>query len=254
MEGDLSAIPIADVMELLHDGRRTGRLELKVGELPLTLRLVGGEVVGGGIWDWEGLEAISTFPLRAHEGHFEFVNEPQTGTPLMGFKAFMGEWARLNDEWSRFHRLLDSPSRVVESPRPVEPFAVLVGGKSVRAAAKAWGVPLIVAAERAWRGLHEGDLVPLRKYAWFALRIRHPSARRTQASSLTRPEDRITVALDGTRNLGEIIQSGGLELGAVRRYLVGALLSGEIQPPGRGWLLRDLLWELEAERRITSAT
>jgi len=33
----------------------------------------------------------------------------------------------------------------------------------------------------------------------------------------------------------------------VRRYLVQALASGELAPPGRGWLLRDLTWEMEKE-------
>lgn len=245
MEGSFGTIPLSDVVEMVHANRATGVLEVNAGRLPLRLEFVEGEVVGGGILDWEGLEAIATFPLHPTEGRFRFKVGHLWGTPLMPFRLFMGEWARLNDQWTRFRSVLDSPSRVLETPRAVEPFAVFVGGRSVRAAAKRWGVPLIIAAERAWRGLREGDLTKLRKYAWFALRIRHPSAWRTQAG-IRNPQD-ITVLLDGSRNLGELIQSG-LSIARVREYLIERILNGELEPPGRGWLLRDLLWELEAEQ------
>ena len=39
----------------------------------------------------------------------------------------------------------------------------------------------------------------------------------------------------------------GVPLGLVRRYLIRALAQEELTPPGRGWLLRDLLWEAEKE-------
>lgn len=40
----------------------------------------------------------------------------------MPFKVFLGEWARMNDQWARFRSLLDSPSRVLETP--VGPYTV----------------------------------------------------------------------------------------------------------------------------------
>jgi hypothetical protein len=55
------------------------------------------------------------------------------------------------------------------------------------------------------------------------------------------------VLLDGSRNLGELIQAG-LPIAQVRTYLIERITSGELEPPGRGWILRDLLWELEAEQ------
>ncbi|WP_027882592.1 DUF4388 domain-containing protein [Meiothermus rufus] len=244
MEGSFRTIPLTGLLEMLHANRGTGVLHLESLQLPLRLYFEEGEVVGGGILDWEGFEAITSFPLHPAEGHFRFKAGPVRGVPLMPFKVFLGEWARMNDQWSRFRTLLDSPSRVLETPRAVEPFAIFVGGKSVRAAAKSWGVPLIIAAERAWRGLREGDLTRLRKYAWFGLRIRHPSARRTQAG-IRDPED-ITVLLDGSRNLGELIQAG-LPIAKVRAYLIEHIASGQLEAPGRGWILRDLLWELEAQ-------
>lgn len=245
MEGSFDTIPLSNVLELIHANRGTGVLYLDSFKLPLRLQFEEGEVVGGAILDWEGFEAISAFPLHPEKGRFKFVAGPVRGVPLMPFKALVGEWARMNDQWARFRSVLDSPSRVLETPRAVEPFAVFVGGKSVRTAAKSWGVPLIIAAERAWRGLREGDLTPLRKYAWFALRIRHPSTRRTQAG-IRDPKD-ITVLLDGSRNLGELVQAG-LPIAKVRQYLIQRITSGELEAPGKGWILRDLLWEIEAEQ------
>lgn len=245
MEGSFDTIPLSDVLQMIHASRGTGVLHLKTQQLPLKIQFMLGEVVGGSILDWEGFEAIATFPLHPEQGRFRFEAGSVTGTPLMPFKVFVGEWARMNDQWARFRSLLDSPSRVLETPRAVEPYAVFVGGKSVRAAAKSWGVPLIIAAERAWQGLREGDLTKLRKYAWFALRIRHPSARRTQAG-IRDPKD-MTVLLDGSRNLGELIQAG-LPIAKVRNYLLECITNGELEAPGRGWILRDLLWEIEAEQ------
>jgi len=245
VEGSFDTIALSDVLAMIHANRGTGVLHLSSGRLFVHLRFESGEVVGGGILDWEGFEAISTFPLHPDQGRFKFEAGSVQGVPLMPFKALIGEWARMNDQWTRFRSVLDSPSRVLETPRAVEPFAVFVGGRSVRAAAKNWGVTLIIAAERAWRGLREGDLTKLRKYAWFALRIRHPSARRTQAG--IRDHRDISVLLDGSRNLGELVHAG-LPISQARNYLIQRITSGELETPGKGWILRDLLWEIEAEQ------
>jgi len=253
VEGSFDTIGLSDVLEMIGSQRLSGGLRLEMNlrygkgrtaKLPLVLRLSQGEITGGNILDWEGMEAISTFPLHPEEGHFAFKQGLGIGQPLMPLKALLGEWARMNDQWTRFRSLLDSPSRVLETPRPQEPYAVFGGGRSIRAAAKAWNVPLIIAAERAWRGLREGDLSKMRKYAWYALRIRHPAARRTQAG-MVNPSD-VTVLLNGSRNLGEMIQ-GGIPIEHIRNYLIEEISSGRIDVPGKGWILRDLLWEVEAE-------
>ncbi|PZA08688.1 MULTISPECIES: DUF4388 domain-containing protein [unclassified Meiothermus] len=255
MEGSLATIGLLELLEMIHENRGSGELRLEVGGLPVHLHFLEGEITGGGILDWEGLEAISTLPLQPQEGWFRFTSAAPAGhgdsapPPALRFKALIGEWARLYDEWTRFRQLFDSPSRVLEALRASEPYGLFIGGKSIRGAAKIWEVPLIIAAERAWRGLREGDLMPLRKYAWFGLRIRHPTARRTLAGQAPHPDD-ITVHLDGSRNLGEIVQSG-YSIGLVRRYLIQSIRKGEIAPPGKGWLLRDLLWEEEAEHSGT---
>nr|WP_277621058.1 DUF4388 domain-containing protein [Thermus arciformis] len=230
-------------MELVHGQRRSGTLEVRAGPLPLTLRFAQGEVVGAQILDWEGLEALFTFPLHPKEGTFRFQpSSPAADPPLLPFATLLGEWARVNDEWDRFRTLLDSPSRVLEAIRPKPPLEVFQGGKSVRGAAKAWGVPLLIAMERAYMGVREGDLYPLRRYAWYALRIRYQGKRAKTLEEF----GQLQGLLDGSRNLGEVIAQG-VPVGLVRRYLVQALASGEIAPPGRGWLLRDLLWEMEKE-------
>lgn len=244
MEGSFDTIPLSDVLEMIHTNRGSGVLHLEVDRLPLDLQFDQGEVIGGAILDWDGFEAIATYPLHPEHGRFRFTGGTQKGLSLMPFKAFIGEWARMNDQWARFRTMMDSPSRVMDTPRATEPFGVFLGGKSVRAAAKAWNVPLIIAAERAWRGLREGDLTKVRKYAWYALRIRHPSARRTQAGILD-PGD-LTVQLDGTRNLGELIHAG-TPIAQIRSYLIERLSKGELQVPGKGWMLRDLLWEVEKD-------
>ncbi len=112
----------------------------------------------------------------------------------------------------------------------------------MRAAAKAWGVPLLIAMERAYMGVREGDLYPLRRYAWYALRIRYQGRKGKTLEEF----GQLQGLLDGTRNLGEVIAQG-VPVALVRRYLVQALASGEVAPPGRGWLLRDLTWEMEKE-------
>ncbi|TBH20738.1 DUF4388 domain-containing protein [Thermus thermamylovorans] len=247
MEGDLNTIPLTQVLELIHTHRRSGGLELRAGRLPLSLRLSAGEVVGAAILDWEGLEALLAFPLHPREGSFRFQPAPPSPErPFLPFPALMGEWARVNDEWDRFRTLVDSPSRVLEAIRPKEPYGVFQGGKSVRAAAKAWGVPLLIAMERAYMGVREGDLYPLRRYAWYALRIRHQGRR----SRTLEEFGHLLSLLDGSRNLGEVIAEG-VPVGLVRRYLVQALAAGEVMPPGRGWLLRDLTWEMEREGEPT---
>jgi len=92
--------------------------------------------------------------------------------------------------------------------------------------------------QRAYMGLREGDLHPLRRYAWYALRVRHGGRKGKTLEEF----GGLQGLLDGARTLGEVI-AGGAPEGPVRRYPVQALASGELSPPGQGWLLRDLAWE-----------
>jgi hypothetical protein len=87
-------------------------------------------------------------------------------------------------------------------------------------------------------GLREGDLHPLPRHARYALRVRHGKTLEESGG--------LQGLLDGARTLGEVV-AGGAPEGSVRPYPVQALASGELSPPGRGWLLRDLTWEMEKE-------
>ncbi|WP_456476222.1 DUF4388 domain-containing protein [Oceanithermus sp.] len=242
MEGNLSTMPLVGLLELLHAERKSGVLHVE-GTPPLTLRLQAGEVVGGGILDWEGLEAIASFDIHTDEGRFRFEPGLQSGKVLMPMQTLLGEWARLNDECRRFLLDIDSPSRAFESLSSTGTYGVFYGGRSIRGAAKRWEVPLVIAMERAWTGLRSGELTPIGRYAWYGLRIRHPHARRRPAS----PDD-LSHQMDGQRNLGDLVASG-VEPMRLRRYLIEGILSGDLIFPGRGWLLRDLVWEVEYAQR-----
>jgi len=238
VEGNLSTMPLVDLLELIHSGRKSGVLQIS-GRPPLELRFHEGEVVGGGILDWKGLEAIASFDLHTPEGEFRFETSPQSGRVLRPMASLLGEWARINDECRRFLKVIDSPSRAYESLGAGPPYDVFVGGKSVRGAAKVWGVPLVAAMERVWTGLRSGDLSPLGRYAWYGLRIRHPHARRKRSE-----KNDLSKKMDGSVNLGDLV-AAGVDPTELRRYLVEGILAGDLLFPGRGWLLRDLTWELE---------
>lgn len=241
MDGNLSTMPLVNLLELLHAGRKSGLLKIKA-RTPLHLRLQAGEVVSGGILDWEGMEAIAAFDLHTSEGAFHFETGLQSGRAIRPMASLLGEWARLNDENRRFLRVIESPSRVYESLENEPPYDVFIGGRSVRGAAREWGVPLIIAMERVWTGVRSGKLSPLGRYAWFGLRIRHPRARRRQSG------DRLSRLMDGRSNLGELV-AGGIDVNDLRRYLMRGIQSGDLILPGRGWLLRDITWELEYASR-----
>jgi len=240
VEGDLEGIPLSDALELLHGSKKNGRLKVDA-DVPLVLRFHEGEIVSGGILDWTGFDAISAFDLQNRSGSFRFREEAAIGEPepLMPFHALITEWARLTDEWHRFLPEVGSPSRVYEAPRARGIFEVFSKPLSVRGAARRWGVPLIIAVERVWQGLREGELVRLSQYRWYPMRISHPLATNPFGQH---PYSDVVRYLSGERTLGEIIQAGVPEE-RVRDFLIDELKSRRMQPKGRGALLRDLTWE-----------
>ena len=74
-------------------------------------------------------------------------------------------------------------------------------------------------------GLREGDLHPLRRHAWYALRVRRGGRKGKTLEAF----GGLQGLLDGTRTLGEVI-AGGVPEGPARRYPVQALAS--VAPPG----------------------
>ena len=241
MEGNLNTMPLISLLEMLHSERKSGVLQIKTTP-PLSLHLQVGEVVDGGILDWRGLDAIASYEIHTGEGAFTFEPGLQSGKVIMPMRTLLGEWARINDECQRFFALIDSPSRVFESLGNGGIYEIFVGGRSVRTAARMWDVPLVIAMERVWTGLQNGELTPLNRYVWYKLRIRHPRARRKDEAD----EDLIKM-LDGEQNLGRLV-AAGISPDRLRRYLIKGIMSNDLIFSGRGWLLRDLLWELEHRR------
>jgi len=238
MEGNLNTMPLVDLLEMLHTERKSGVLQITSAP-PLSLHLQVGEVADGGILDWRGLDAITSFDIHTSEAPFTFVQGLQSGKVIMPLRNLLGEWARINDERQRFFKLIDSPSHVFESLGGNEKLNVFVGGRSVRTAARMWGVPLIIAMERVWSGLQSGELAPLGRYVWYKLRIRHPRARRKGDA-----DDDLVRMMDGEQNLGQLV-AAGIDPNRLRRYLINGIMKEELVFSGRGWLLRDVLWELE---------
>ena len=237
-----------------HAARRTGVLLFDVAS-PLSVRFRAGEVIGGGILDFIGFDALGTVSLRGEPGRASFRSiEP--GEPILHrpFELLLDQWARANEEWARIRTQLDSPSRVLSTTPTAGPsYALYAPGRSVRATAKAAGVPVAVAANMAWQGLKTGELRREERFAWFGLRLRAPGI--TPATGYTRPGHAtlsgarrgmdarlLTGCLDGSMNMGELVDEG-FDAPVIRAYLIAAIRRGEFSAPGSGWLLRDLTWE-----------
>jgi len=242
VEGNLDTMPLVSLLEMLHSERKSGVLQIKTTP-PLTLYLQVGEVVDGGIFDWRGLDAIASYDIHTNEGSFSFIPGLQRGKTLMPMRTLLGEWARINDECQRFFTLIDSPSRVFESIKKGGELDIFTSGRSIRTAAKIWDVPLVIAMERVWHGLQNGELSPVNRYVWYKLRIRRPRARRRGAGA----EDLIKM-MDGEQNMGQLVAQG-ISPNRLRRYLIKGIVNEELVFEGRGWLLRDLLWELEHQQK-----
>jgi Domain of unknown function (DUF4388) len=247
MEGNLQDTPLSSLLELIHLTKQSGQVQI-TADVPLTLYVANGEIISGQILDWQGLEAIQSFLLHLSNGQFRFLpNATAIEAPNdfeISFPLFMTDWARLNDEWARILPIIGSPSRAFESTQAIatvpHPFQ---GGKSIRSLAKTLGLNSFEIAQNAVTWLQNGDLRLTNRFAWHGLRIQHTNAKAQHFPS-TRTIHDIPACLDGSRNMGEVLELG-FNAHDVRTYLVQSLQIGEIQVPGSGWLLRDLTWELE---------
>ncbi|MEW6422684.1 MAG: DUF4388 domain-containing protein [Deinococcota bacterium] len=216
-------------MELVNATRQTGVLDVKA-EVPYTVAFVGGEIVGGGILDWLGLDAIQASPMLPREGSFEFKPSVVTGSPLAPYGHFTTDWARASDEWEQVCALIGSPSRVFQGALPLFDAPE---GRSARAAARQAERPLFEVAQGLAEAVRQGRAEPTGRYAWHSLRLRSGTTRATPSP--------VAAVLDGERNLGEVI-AGGLDEWDVREHLLAEIRAG-LRFPGSGWVLRDLIWE-----------
>jgi hypothetical protein len=254
VEGNLRETSLESVLELVHLTQQSGRISVDA-EVPLAIELIQGEVVTGGILDWEGFDAIQSFALHEDAGTFKFladatmIGQPRATLVGMPFQGFMTEWARINDEWARIRQWIDSPSRVLEyNGHGDSPFR---NGKSIRAVARATGTSIFAIAQKAAVGVQSGELNPLDRYTWHGLRIQHKLSRK-KLNPASRGQGDLPYFLDGQRNIVDILELG-FKPETVRIYLSNAIRSGEVNMPGRGWLLRDLTWEFEKARTKTQA-
>lgn len=232
MQGDLADLPLLGVLELLHFSRKTGVLEVD-GPIPFTLAYVQGEIVDGGIFDWVGMDAITSLPLAPERGKFNFAPNEAGGPAMKPFSRLMGDWAHLADEWQRVCRVIGSPSRVLRGNDLYQE------GRSVRSVARQTGESLFKASQAAADAVTNGRLSLTDRYAWHVLRIRHPKSRGNEKL----PSGSLERLMDGQRNLGELIAEGHAPA-TVRAFLL-AELRGGLRFPGAGWVLRDLAWEVE---------
>lgn len=228
MQGLLSDLPLMGVLEMINSTRQTGVLDVQ-SQVPFAVAFRQGEVVGGGILDWLGVDAIQASPMLPDQGSFEFTPRTVTGTPLALYGHFAADWARVSDEWEQVCAVIGSPSQIFRGALPP-----LIGpaGRSVRDATEQTGRPLFEVAQQVAGAVRDGRVKATGTFAWYSLRLQ--AGRRTAASAVAR-------ALDGQHNLGELI-AGGLDVRDVRAHLLTELRQG-LRFPGSGWVLRDLIWE-----------
>ncbi len=238
MEGNLATFSLSEALELIHAGGMTGELRVEA-EVPLLLYFHKGEVAGGGILDWHGFEAISTFDLGQRQGRFRFSAAPVPGPAMMPYATFITEWARLSDEWRRLRQAIDAPSRVLAAVAREGPFAFFGDGLSVRSARRRWDVPIKEAMERARKGLLRGELKLTPRYNWYSMRMRHALYGQPR---IPHPFPDVVERLSGEKTLGELIAEG-FDARRLRDFLIHELKTGALKVRIRGTFLRDLTWE-----------
>ena len=236
LRGDFHDLSLPDLLDLLHATRQTGVLQVQAAvtgrhPLPFQVSLVRGEVTGGAVLDWSGLDALMSCPPDPQVGNFEFVVRPQGGTPPLPYAQLVAEWARLSDEWRRICAVIGSPSRGWQAPLPgfQDP-----AGRSVRAALSHSGQTLTGLSGALAQAVLAGQARPSGRFAWFGLRL-DMAAPHLTGHPLAR-------WIDGQRDLGEL--AALTSTGAARGYLLAELEAG-LRFPGCGWVWRDLLWEAE---------
>jgi Domain of unknown function (DUF4388) len=239
MQGLFFDAPLIGVLELIHVSRKTGVLNADAG-LPFTLSFVDGQVIGGGIIDWQGLDAIYACPLLPDQGSFSFRTEAQVGEMIAPYGKITADWARYSDDWAQICAVVGSPSALFQGNLPLFDSA---DGRSIRAVARSAQLPLFEVAERVVAGIRAGRLTAVDRFSWYSLRLKHQLG--------SGRGGRVAAALDGERNMGELVEAG-FPPSELRDYLIAEIRAG-LRFTGCGWVLRDMLWEREyLEGRKTS--
>lgn len=237
MQGLFSDVPLIGVLAIIHDLKHSGLLEVEA-DIPFNLSFSQGEVVSGGILDWQGLDAIRSCPLIPSSGSFSFQTLEVSGTPLLPYDPFSTEWAKTSDEWQRVLKVIGSPSAVFQGQ--LLPIFTLPGGASIRAAAALNpSISLAEMSDRVSTGVREGRLKHTGRYAWFDF-ILPPTSQ---------PNTGLAEHFNGKASLGDLI-AGGMSLAEVRADLIYEMRLG-LRFEGCGWALRDLVWESQQTAPMT---
>ncbi|MDO4263389.1 MAG: DUF4388 domain-containing protein [Deinococcus sp.] len=240
LRAELWQVPLTSVMELIHSTSQTGRLQIEAhlgsGVLPLELQVVRGEVTAAAILDWQGLDALYSFPQAASTGCAEFWQAPaplSPAPPLAPLRSLLGEWARLSDEWPRSCEQILSPAQ--RFCGEVFPFDQ-PGGASAHWVAAFTGQPLHGVCEQLAALQRAGFIQPVPgSFEWDSLVL--PACREPQALRHS-PVMRL---LDGHKSLRQLLERG-LSPADLRRELLDHL-PGLGPVAGGGRALRDWLWE-----------
>jgi Domain of unknown function (DUF4388) len=229
MQGLFYDAPLIGVLELLHVSRKTGVLTAEA-ELPFNLSFLDGQIISGGILDWQGLDAIYACPLLPDQGSFSFRVQPEAGEMLAPYGKITADWARYSDDWSQICAAVGSPSALFRGSLPLFDTPE---GRSIRAVSRSSQLPLFEVAERVLAGVRAGRLEPVDRFSWYSLRLKHQLG--------SGRGGRVAAALDGEHNMGDLVEAG-FPVSELRDYLISEIKAG-LRFQGCGWVLRDLLWE-----------
>lgn len=229
MYGDLADLPLLGIFDLIHAAQQSGTLHVQYN-VPYHVLFSGGELVGGGILDWQGIEALNACSLLTNDGTFRFVQGSISGASLGPYDHLMTEWARVGDEWRLICPKIGSPSRFF-----VGQLAGFEEPISIRAVAKQTGRSLITVAQDVAEALTQGKVQPVEQFEWFRLQV--PSE--FEAMFV---DDPLALFLSSDSTLGEFVATTQ-DITTIRQRLVELIESGD-RFKGCGWVLRDLVWEL----------
>jgi len=114
LDGNLEDFPLADVLQLINMGSRTGVLTISNADGTAQIWFERGQAVHAKMGDWEGEKAVyETFNWK--EGRFTFDTEGRTDirTIELDCQNLIMEAVRRLDEWNKLRKVIPSPDYVI---------------------------------------------------------------------------------------------------------------------------------------------
>jgi hypothetical protein len=151
LDGNLEDFPLADVLQLINMGSRTGLLSIATNNLTAQIWFERGQAVHARVGDLEGEKAVyETFNWR--EGRFTFDTDAvtQLKTIDLDCQNLIMEAVRRLDEWTKLRRVIPNSDFIVA-------FAAGPGEKAgnITLQAHEWKVLSLVNGELSTRALAE---------------------------------------------------------------------------------------------------